>query len=148
VAETGEQLAYEAAVGALDRQAVALDGLRARAGTLVAASALVASLLGAPAIENDASTYAVAVGVVAFLMVLVLAIAILWPYHMVFRMSPTTLLRNSAKGFSYASMQRLTARALEAHHGKNENTLRILNACLAVGCVFVVLELSIGRLGR
>jgi len=46
------ELSYEAAVRALDLQERAIEQLRARTGTLLAASSLIASFLGAQAIQR------------------------------------------------------------------------------------------------
>jgi hypothetical protein len=46
------ELSYEAAVRALDLQERAIEQLRARTGTLLAASSLTASFLGAQAIQH------------------------------------------------------------------------------------------------
>lgn len=145
--DTGEQLALDAAIRAIDRQALALDGLRARAGTLIAGSSLVAALLGTPAIKNDAASCAVVVGFLTFFVVLALALAILWPYQMIFRQSPEVILRNADKGFDYPTMQRYLAMNLEGHHDANEDTLRNLNWCVAAGCLFLFIETVAWLLG-
>ncbi len=53
-ADVLSELAYEAAIRALDLQERALEQLRARTGTLLAASSLTASFLGAISIQHSA----------------------------------------------------------------------------------------------
>jgi hypothetical protein len=78
------RLAYEASVRAIDDQAKVLDDLRSRSGTLLAASALVASFLGSRALAaangiEVVSFNGLAVG--AFVLLAVLALIILWPFR-------------------------------------------------------------------
>lgn len=51
---TAQELAYEHALRAVDQQAGILDNIRARAGTLIAVTSLVATFLGARALDQPA----------------------------------------------------------------------------------------------
>jgi hypothetical protein len=50
--ESVDELAYDLSIRALSQQGHLVDELRSRTGTLLAASSVVASLLGAPALEH------------------------------------------------------------------------------------------------
>ncbi|HJU25738.1 MAG TPA: hypothetical protein VJ722_03585 [Rhodanobacteraceae bacterium] len=74
------ELSYEAAVRALDIQERGIEQLRARAGTLLAASSLTASFLGAQAIQhgNGLGSFG-ALGLVSLACSIVLCIYVLLP---------------------------------------------------------------------
>lgn len=76
---------YELALRSLDQQERELGELRARTNTLIAASALIASFLGAAAIDasGKVSGWAV-VALLAFGVTAVLSLAVLWPREMSF----------------------------------------------------------------
>ena len=63
---TLEQLAYEAALRTLDKQAALVDDVRTRAGLLVAASSLGVSVLARPALDAEGGAF-VTLGVLALL---------------------------------------------------------------------------------
>jgi hypothetical protein len=97
VSESPQAVLYEASTRSLTRQQAALDNIRARAGTLLAAAAIVTSFLGAEALKDpgpksgsfDRSLQlpeVVAVG--AFIGLAVTVLAILWPRKFKFRISP------------------------------------------------------------
>ncbi len=56
VSEKPYELAYEASIRAIDNQAATVESLRSRAGTILAATALVTSFLGGQAITRGASS--------------------------------------------------------------------------------------------
>jgi hypothetical protein len=74
------QLAYDSAIRALDLQERGVEQLRARTGTLLAASSLTASFLGALAIQHSA-TFGVlnALGLVAMTCSIALCVYVLLP---------------------------------------------------------------------
>jgi hypothetical protein len=79
VVESGlEQLANELSVRALEEQEAVLTELRARAGVLLAATALVASFLGARAL-SDGSLWLSAPGFLATLISILLCVYVLVP---------------------------------------------------------------------
>jgi hypothetical protein len=55
VAESTEEIVYGESVRAIDKQAAALDGLRARAGTLLSAAAVSTAFLGGQALARNQS---------------------------------------------------------------------------------------------
>lgn len=69
---------YERAVESLRRQEAAVDELRARTGTLLAAAALVASLLGDAALADGLGTSGI-VGLACFAVASCLSIGVLLP---------------------------------------------------------------------
>jgi hypothetical protein len=76
----GYELAYREGVRELDHQQSTLDELRSRAGTLLAASALATSFLGAAALPDGTPwTWWVYVAVTAFAAGILLSLAVLWP---------------------------------------------------------------------
>ena len=98
--ESPEEVAYDASVRSIERQYSALTNLRTRAGTLLAAAALVASFLGAEAIRSNAGSVSggwVALGIAALVAVLLLVLAILWPRGFTFRVSATVILEDHAE---------------------------------------------------
>lgn len=73
------ELAYELSLRSLAQQEAALNELRARTGTLLAASSLVASFLGARAVESPRYGWLTAVGFAGFALSLIAAGYVLWP---------------------------------------------------------------------
>jgi hypothetical protein len=141
VPESPEELAYDASLRALDRQRDALSALRTRAGTLLAAAALVASFAGAAALQSS-DTLSTAGGIVGLAGVLVMTLAILWPYQLTFRLSAKTLLEDHAgpTPTPMPTMLAVLAIFLERHHDDNERTITRLHACLQVASGFLALE--------
>lgn len=74
-----EELAYDLAQQALAEQDNALDELRTRTGTLLAASSLVASFLGGRAIDASAFSWANVVALCAFGATALLSVSVLFP---------------------------------------------------------------------
>ncbi len=70
MAESVYKIAYDVACTTIALQHQALTNLRARAATIVAGSALVASFVGAPALRGGAHGFFVVAGLVAFVAVL------------------------------------------------------------------------------
>src|SRR4051794_23142324 len=90
------KLAYEAARHAIDDQARVLEGLRSRAGTLLAATALVTSFLGGQALTAvhertraaDLHLWSfTALALALFVALAILTFAILLPYRLRFSVS-------------------------------------------------------------
>lgn len=74
-----EELAYEAAERALDKQERLLDELRSRTGLLLAAASLAASFLGREAFSRDASAVLGTVALLAFLLAMGASVYVLLP---------------------------------------------------------------------
>ena len=76
----GYELAFREGVRQLEHQERALDELRSRAGTLLAASALATSFLGAAALQDAKEwTLPIFVAVIAFGVTLLFCLVVLWP---------------------------------------------------------------------
>lgn len=85
IAETVDRLALDEAVRALNAQAEALAGLRQRAGTLLAATALATSFFGGQAFENNRQLGVIGwVAVAAFVVSAGLTILVLFPIDVTF----------------------------------------------------------------
>lgn len=141
-----EEVAYDASIRSIERQYSALANLRTRAGTLLAAAALVASFLGAQAIRSNAGSLSsgwVALGIAALVAVLGLVLAILWPHPFTFRLSATVILEDHAGTDSRTEVPDLLsflAKCQEGHHKKNEDVLDRLMLRLRLASVAVVVE--------
>jgi hypothetical protein len=146
-----EDLAYGAAVAALDRQYASLTDIRARSATLLSAAALVAAFIGPDAIQANGESLSgwVAIGIGGLVAVMGLVLAILWPRRFVFRLKAEVILDDHAGPDSNAAdVTAFLARALDGHHDLNERTLLQLQlfmrlACLAVGVETVALLLAV-----
>jgi hypothetical protein len=74
------ELAYDSAIRALDLQERGIEQLRARTGTLLAASSLTASFLGALAVQRSATFGALdALGLIAMVSSIALCVYVLLP---------------------------------------------------------------------
>jgi hypothetical protein len=103
------RLAYEAAIRSVTDQSGVLEGLRARAGTMFAATALVTSFLGGQALtrierQGHLPTFhlvsVTGAAVLAFILVALATVAILWPYRVRFSVSASQTSMPSASGCS------------------------------------------------
>jgi hypothetical protein len=129
-----EHLAYEEAKRAIDRQSNQLDGLRARAGILLAAVALATSFLGGLALgdRDDLSASAIVFVVVAIGAFLVAAgecIRLLWPSSRAWAFNLTAggiLDKLEATDPDEATAYRQLAREHEANYDANEIRLEYL----------------------
>lgn len=142
MAEGIEHVAYETSVRAIELQNQALTNLRTRAGTLLAASSLVASFLGAPALRDHSASLGVAVAIVALLGVLGLTLAILWPYTFTFRLSANVILEDHVerRQTEPPALLAFLARKMEEHHDKNECRIGRLMVYFQVASALLVLE--------
>jgi len=92
--ETVERLAYELSFDQVVRQERALDELRARTGTLLTASAVVASFLGSRAVSIGGHAWLTALGFAAFATSISAASYVLLPKRgLVFSLKGGVLLR-------------------------------------------------------
>ena len=82
--KTLEEITYEAGRAALDAQQNAVDGIRQRTGTLLAAHALVASFLGATAVRESGFTPLAWAALATLVSGLVAAAALLAPWKLKF----------------------------------------------------------------
>lgn len=75
------RVAYEEAVRALAEQQAEIDSFRSRAGLLLSTAAISTSFLGAPSLEGGSSHWTAWLGLLAFVGVAVVSLAILWPHR-------------------------------------------------------------------
>jgi hypothetical protein len=148
--ETPLRIAYEVSVRAVEDQAHFVDDLRARSGTLVAASALVASFLGSRALAAAdgiviLSFNGFAVG--AFVLLAVLALVILWPFR--FRLSPSAAemidvidSRAATDPVTLEEAYRELALQLEGWSDLNAPKIRLLSWLLRVAILAFVCEVT------
>jgi hypothetical protein len=79
-----EQIAYDNAIRALDKQEKVLEELRARTGVLLAAASLAASLLRSGALDHPHPIALLVVALTAFAVVLAACLFVLMPRSFVF----------------------------------------------------------------
>lgn len=141
-----EQLAYEDAKRAIDRQSDQLDGLRDRAGTLLAAIALATSFFGGLALSDDdlssAAITAAVVAIVAFSAAAGGCVAVLWPRaQWAFNLSAKKIIYqlettspNDAKAYRELALR------TEANYHVNEGRLDDLFSLFRGACIALALE--------
>jgi hypothetical protein len=91
MATSAEEITYEAGRHALGEQEAFVAGIRSRTGTLLAAHALVASFLGAPALRDGGSNFCGWTALAVFITGLVLAARILGEWDVRFSLEPEVL---------------------------------------------------------
>lgn len=139
----------------LSLQQDALDNLRARAGTLVAAASLVSTFFGATALSDKASPPATAWVVMAFIslfLVVVVPVVILWPYQWRWGIDGHRLLTDYVEAKRPATLDE-TRRSLayyiqqdiNSNEGKLNRLWRALRvAVLAIGAEVLFWVLALG----
>jgi hypothetical protein len=127
--KTLEEIAYEAGRHALAEQESVVAGIRQRTGTLLAAHALVASLLGGPALSDGAPGFTGYVALALHVVGLVVAALLLAPWSLDFALDARELYDRlsthasapagadspdwlAAAGFSYETVRRRNAVAV------------------------------------
>jgi hypothetical protein len=96
IAASIEQLSFEISTAAVAEQERSLSGLRARAGTVLAAASIAGSFLGAETSHGKLGTWGVLV-VVAFAVCLASSIWVLLPHKLVFAFRGDALLAESGR---------------------------------------------------
>jgi hypothetical protein len=138
-----EELAYAEGVRAVAEQSAVLEGLQARAGTLLAAASLVTSFLGGRALRGNFDFWSV-VAVAAFVATSVLTIGVLWPRHRwLFVISAGGLLaaaRTEGAADAARRAHEEVALRLERMFDENEETLRALFRTFRWACAFLIAE--------
>ena len=136
-------LAYAESVRAIAAQASALDGLRTRAATILAATALVTSFLGGQSLAQtgeglDGWSY---VALCLLGAVFVLTAAILWPYGWQFSQDAAELVAiYDGTDIDYASAQRELAIHLDANLDANERRIVRLAWAFKLSALLLTLE--------
>jgi hypothetical protein len=153
MAETGIRAAYDESVRAITQQVGALDELRSRAGTLLAAASLVTSFLGGQALAGPALHGRMIVratidgwgwiAIAAFGGVFVLTLIVLWTYNWKFSESPSGLIgiyESMDPVMSLEDAQRELALHLEENYDDNEKRLIWLSRCLRGAATLLTFE--------
>jgi hypothetical protein len=145
------QIAYEASVRAIQDQAGVLDSLRTRAGTVLAAAALVSSFLGGQALGevSDVRVWSLTTAAIcAFVLSAVFALLILWPFEFRFSLSARALLAAVAEheaegGTSVSEVHRVLARQLGWRYDENAKKIRWLLWSFEAAIVVLVAEVGV-----
>jgi hypothetical protein len=145
-----EQLAYEEAKRAIDRQSNALDELRSRAGILLAAISLATSFLSGLALSgedlSERAIIAVIAGgaIAAFLAAAGACVVVLWPpreAEWIFNLSARAIIGQlDATAPDEATVHRELALRHEADYDKNEERLKVLYWFLRAACIALAFE--------
>jgi hypothetical protein len=135
---TLEELAYEEAKRAIDRQSAQLDGLRSRAGILLAAISLATSFFGGLVLSNEAlhddkdhvvTITLVGLAIASFVYSAGWCIRVLWPAHQAWKFSLSAegiLGKIEATGADEGTVYRQLAREHESNYDANEKRLENL----------------------
>jgi hypothetical protein len=150
-----ERIAYDESVRLLASQAESLSGLRARAGTLLAAASLATGFLAPAALEvRDPITRGVVrefdtlawLATGAFGLVVVAALVVLWPYKWTFGHSAHGLmdhLLDATPPANEATVLRHLSYYNEENHTANKKTLARLHIVFEVGCLLLAAEIAL-----
>ena len=145
VADSAEAIVYGESVRAIDKQEAALEALRARTGTLLAAASLATAFLGGQAFHAIGSPDTRSwVGTVAFVGVAVLAVGILWPWTWIFSTSPAVLIEDHIRVVpptAPGELRLALARSLEKHWNENEAKLNWLYWAFRAASLSLVFEI-------
>jgi hypothetical protein len=148
---TPYQLAYESSVRAISDQASVLESLRSRAGTMLAAAALVTSFFGGQALVQarlDLEPWSlVGVAVAAFVGLALSTVVILWPFDFWFSVSAAGMLaiveeREDAEPVTAREAYRELALILENNYDHNLPIIRRLTWLFRVAILFLVVEVG------
>jgi hypothetical protein len=150
VASHLEELAYDLSRHALAHQEALLDELRARTGTLLAASSLVASFLGARAIDRDGITWVAILALTFFAASVFACVYVLLPKPgLIFAVRGTTLFEEEY-GAGLNEAHRRLAYWLEDFADGNQPTLdrffvlyRLAAAAVLVEVILWSVEIAI-----
>lgn len=136
-----EQFSYELTAGALAEQERALNALRTRAGTIIAAASISGSFLGAKVSHGSLDVWAV-LALITFVLCLGCAIWVLLPQSLVFAFRGEALLGVSdQEGVEdVAQAYRAAGIWVEPHLDANRTTIGQLSSWFTVSCVLLALE--------
>ena len=138
-----EQLAYQLSAQLLSHQESALDEVRARTGTLLAASALVASFLGAQAIEKTGLSALTVLALAAFVASTLPSVYVLLPKrNVVFALRGSVLFETEfAEGSETAATYRHLTYWAEDAYDANRAAVRRIAKAYRVAAFALVLEI-------
>lgn len=152
MSDTPQAVLYEASNTSLSRQRSALESIRGRAGTLLAAAALVTSFLGAEALKDPGPTpnsidrtlqLAEILAIGAFIALAISVLVVLWPRKFTFRISPSYYLQNHIEvgtPWTTERLQRNLALWQERHLLANQEKIDSMMKWFQAGCFLLALE--------
>ena len=152
VSEKPYELAYEAAIRAIEDQAAVVESLRSRAGTIFAATALVTSFFGGQALSHAGrspvhllSYTTCAIGL--FVAVSSLTLTMLLPFTLRFSLSAAAILKfvdGDAEDDRVTPAEALREVALqyESMYESNAGQIRMLVACFRLAIVCLIGEVG------
>jgi uncharacterized membrane protein len=137
------EIAYESAVRALGQQEAALNELRDRTGTLLAAEALTTSFLGAAAIQRGALALPGRLAIASFAVSLCIALCVLLPWRgLRFSLSGHRLYEGlQAYGEDEEEIYRRTAYWLQVLWSRNEAVMARLYPLFTTSIAVLAVEL-------
>jgi hypothetical protein len=139
---------HETAVRALAQQEAALEALRARTGTLLIASSLVASFLGAQGIARNGLTIWIVAALTAFATVALLSVYVLLPKPLSFSVDVRAVYESlAARADDEQAIHALLAQSLYQRQRVNEPIIeRTVRAALFAGLALTteIIFLGIG----
>lgn len=146
------ELAYEASIRAIEAQATLVESLRSRAGTMLAATALVTSFFGGQALVRGGGSPLHLVSytsgaLASFIAVSLLTLTMLLPFTLRVTLSAAEILsfvENDPRADQLTSTDVLREVALqyESMYDWNDRQLRILEVCFQLAIVFLVAEVA------
>jgi hypothetical protein len=141
MAENGvERLAYELSMDEVRRQEKALDELRARTGTLLTASSIVASFLGSSAVVRHGHVLLTVLGFAGFAVSIAASAYVLLPKQgLNFTLRGSVLLREE-EDVPLAEVHRRLASWLDGYYDTNQDTMERLYSAFRVATVAVLAE--------
>jgi hypothetical protein len=144
MAESIEQLGFELTAGALAEQERALSGLRARAGTVLAAASVSGSFLGTKTGHGSLGVCGV-LAMITFTLCVGSATWVLRPHALVFTFRGKTLLAESDHGGAQAvtEVYRTANIWIEPHLESNRHKLVRLSNWLALSCGLLGLDITL-----
>jgi hypothetical protein len=145
-----EEIVYNESVRAISEQETALDGLRARTGTLLAAASLTTGFLGAQALGRHPNLAADSwLAIAGFLGTAGLCLVILWPWTWEFVVSARILIEDHVRvpeRNTRASLHLFLASTLEENWERNQRKLRWLNLCFRSATLFLAADVFVWML--
>jgi hypothetical protein len=147
VSESIEQFSFELTPSALAEQERALTGLRARAGTVLAAASIAGSFFGAKTSHGSLDVWGV-LAMIAFALCVGSSIWVLLPHAFVFAFRGETLLAESDhRGVSNVTEAYRTAGIwIEPHLEVNRGKIAGLSNWLAASCALLSAEVILWTL--
>jgi hypothetical protein len=138
------ELVFDEATRAIELQSREVDEARARAGALLTAGAIVASFLGAQALEDQNPGNWGKAGTAAFILLVAVVVYVMFPRRFSFVLGARHIIDNHIDTDDHPNdedqLRWALALELEDMHDGNERTRKRLGSGLAVGCVALGVE--------